>query len=104
MFRSRIQYSLHIIKYLHGQVDPVNAEGIAERLKPSIHHIEQIARVLAANKILNGKRGPSGGYTLNMDVIAVTPMNKLAKMFDIPDDKFITKKIRHMTICEVLEL
>ena len=68
----------------------------------SVDNLEQVVEVLARNKVVDSKKGPSGGYTLNEQMVAVITLKELAEMFGIPDDDSISMKIRYMTISEVL--
>ncbi len=57
---------------LHSRSGPVSAKALAARHKLAPRHLETLLQGLVHEKILNGVRGPHGGYVLARERRRVT--------------------------------
>lgn len=66
---TRVRYGLKALSYIAentGENKLVRIKEISEAQKISVQYLEQILYRLKNNKIIEGKRGPNGGYKLNV--------------------------------------
>lgn len=67
MFKSKTNLGLHILHTMHTTITDdvrITVDQIAEQTGKSTSFIEQTIAVLRANQLVQGHRGPGGGYTL----------------------------------------
>ena len=72
MFKSKTALALQILSAIHIATDHderITVDQLAELTDKSNSFIEQIVSVLRANELIQGHRGPGGGYTCTVGTI-----------------------------------
>ncbi|MGL6065297.1 MAG: RrF2 family transcriptional regulator [Fusobacteriaceae bacterium] len=87
---TKVRYGIKALKYIveEGKVNKlVRIKEISEAEDISIQYLEQILFKLKNEKIIEGKRGPSGGYKMLLDPKDIT-LHDLYRILD-EDEKVI---------------
>lgn len=85
MLKSKIAIALQILTHMNKTAGFVTVLDLATELRCSGSYVETVISVLSKARLVEGKRGPGGGYvlTLNEDgwyVYSTTPLRHLAEM------------------------
>ncbi len=87
---TKVKYGLKALVYIVEESSKdrlVRIKEISEKENISIQYLEQILNKLKKENIIEGKRGPSGGYKFSLNADEIT-LYKIYKILD-EDDKVI---------------
>ncbi len=61
----KLVIGINAISTLRNETDAVRAEDLAAKMNVSVHFLEQVLRKLRMASLVEVKRGPGGGYTVD---------------------------------------
>jgi len=68
MLRNKTRMALRILAVLNDQ-KRMKLEDVAEQCGVCLSYIEQVVALLKPTNVIDGKRGPNGGYIINQSIL-----------------------------------
>lgn len=86
----KVKYALTALSYMSNQEDKVNAQDISKKFALSKGFMGEVMRELKVANLVNSKKGPGGGYTLNQPLKEIK-LNEVFKAMGAPIEKDLQK-------------
>ncbi|AEA33363.1 RrF2 family transcriptional regulator [Hippea maritima] len=63
-FPTKVRYSLRLLIEIKNSNKPITLREVSEKTHISENYLKQLAAKLEKEKVIKGKKGPNGGYTI----------------------------------------